>query len=50
MAISPNGNLSKSDDGWYLYSAYVINKDEELTVDYNYTPNFIDKSHVDWKC
>ncbi len=46
----PNTYLQKDDDGWYLYSAYVINKDEELTVDYNYTPDFIDKPHVDWKC
>ncbi len=46
----PNTYLQKDDDGWNIYSAYVIRPGEELTIDYNYTPYFITKPHPDWTC
>lgn len=35
---------------WYLISIRKINKDEEITADYNNTPTFIKKPDPNWTC
>lgn len=47
---NPNTYLVKTKDGWDIYSKTDIKKNEELTIDYNYTPNFIKKPNPNWKC
>ena len=41
----------KYEDGEYnIYSKRNIDKGEELTVNYDFTPSFIKKSNKDWTC
>jgi hypothetical protein len=52
--ILPNTYLSpradKTTGEWWIMSARDLNVGEELTADYNYTPDFIQKPDPDWKC
>jgi hypothetical protein len=49
--ILPNTYLSPhADSEWWIMAARDLNIGEELTADYNYTPDFIQKPDPDWKC
>lgn len=52
--ILPNTYLSTTADKttgeWWIMAARDLNIGEELTADYNYTPDFIQKPDPDWKC
>jgi len=41
-SYTPNAHLVYFDDGWYVVSSYMIKKDEEITVDYNKAPWYIE--------
>ncbi len=45
-----NTELVKTDDGWYICALYDIEKDKEITVNYNHTPDFIKKPDPSWTC
>lgn len=46
----PNTYLQKENDGWWVYAKRNLVKDEELTIDYWDTPNFIRKPEPEWTC
>jgi len=48
---SNNANtiIKKISDGWYIYSTEDIDKNTELTINYNDTPDFIVKPDPNWK-
>jgi SET domain-containing protein len=48
---SNNANtiIKEKNDGWYIYAIQDIKKDTELTINYNYTPDFIAKPDPNWK-
>jgi hypothetical protein len=52
--ILPNTYLSTTADKttgeWWIIAARDLGVGEELTADYNYTPDFISKPDPDWKC
>ena len=52
--ILPNTYLSphadKTTGEWWIMAARDLNVGEELTADYNYTPDFISKPDPEWKC
>ena len=52
--ILPNTYFSTTADKttgeWWIMAARDLNIGEELTADYNYTPDFISKPDPDWKC
>ena len=45
-----NTKLLKINSDYYIISKLDINKGEELTIDYDDTPNFIKKSQKDYVC
>lgn len=47
---SNNANtiIKKKNDGWYIYALQDIKKDNELTINYNDTPDFIAKPDPNW--
>jgi hypothetical protein len=45
-----NTELVKIDKEYYVLSLYDIEKNKELTLDYNNTPDFIKKPDPSWKC
>jgi len=45
-----NTILVKEADGWWIVGSRRIKKGEELTLDYNTTPDFIAKANPAWKC
>jgi hypothetical protein len=47
---NPNTELVKMDDGWYVISLYDIEKDTEITIDYNSAPDFIKRPDPSWTC
>lgn len=48
---APNTLLRREEDGSYwLYATRAIRPNEELTVDYNRTPDFIMKPDPRWTC
>ena len=53
-SILPNTILSTSPDKttgeWWIIALRDINAGEELTVDYNGTPDFINKPDPGWRC
>jgi hypothetical protein len=53
-SILPNTYLSSRPDKttgeWWIIAARNINAGEELTVDYNGTPDFINKPDPGWRC
>jgi hypothetical protein len=46
---NPNTELVKINDSYYILSLYDIEKNKELTIDYNKTPDFITKPDPSWK-
>ena len=46
----PNTYLVKEDDGWWVYAKRNLVKDEELSIDYRDTPDFIRKPEPEWTC
>jgi len=46
----PNTYLVKENDGWYVYSKKKLAKNEELSIDYWDTPDFIRKPEPHWTC
>ena len=52
--ILPNTYLSSTADKttgkWWIIAARDLNVGEELTADYTYTPDFIEKPDPEWKC
>lgn len=40
-SYEPNTDLLYKDDGWHIYTTKAVKKDTELTLDYNYTPWYI---------
>jgi len=52
-AILPNTFLATVDQNtgeWWVVAARDINAGEELTIDYNNTPEFISKPDAKWRC
>ncbi len=53
-SVIPNTFLSTEPDQatgeWWIIAARDIAADEELTVDYTHTPDFIKKPDPSWKC
>ena len=53
-SVLPNTYLSDAPDKttgeWWIIALRNINAGEELTVDYNGTPDFINKPDPGWKC
>ena len=52
--ILPNTYLSSTADKttgeWWVIAARDLEAGEEITMDYTYTPKFIQKPNQDWKC
>lgn len=48
-SYKPNTNLVKTHEGWVLVSNKDILKGDEITANYNNTPNFIKKPDPLWK-
>ena len=47
----PNSKLVRSNDSVYnIYAIGDIQPNQELLIDYNYTPDFIDKPSPEWTC
>lgn len=53
-SVLPNTYLSTSPDKttgeWWIIALRNIDAHEELTVDYTYTPDFINKPDPNWRC
>ena len=53
-SVLPNTYLSATPDKntgeWWIIAARDIDAHEELTTDYTYTPDFIDKPDPSWRC
>ena len=47
---NPSAELVKNDKVWYVVALYDIEKNKEITVDYNKTPDFIKKPDPSWTC
>ena len=47
---NPNTYLVKEVDGWWVYAKRDLAKDEELSIDYRDTPDFIKKPEPEWTC
>lgn len=47
---NPNSQLVKMNNDWYLISIKNIDKNSEITADYNFTPDFIKKPDISWTC
>lgn len=47
---NPNSALVEINNSWYLILTKHCNKNNEITADYNYTPNFIKKPDPSWTC
>lgn len=47
---NPNTVLRQYDDGWWLVSSKNIKIGDEITTNYQYTPNFIAKPDPKWTC
>jgi hypothetical protein len=45
-----NSRLEKIGDEWFMVSNRFIKKGEEITTDYNDTPDFIAKPDPNWRC
>jgi len=45
-----NSKLEKIGREWFMMSQRFIHKDEEITTDYNDTPDFILKPNPHWTC
>jgi hypothetical protein len=52
--ILPNTYLSASSDKtpgeWWIIAARDLHAGEEITADYTYTPDFIEKPDPEWRC
>jgi hypothetical protein len=52
--ILPNSYLSTTPDKttgeWWIIAARDLNAGEEITADYTYTPDFIEKPDPEWRC
>lgn len=48
-SYTPNTILHHTENGWHIVALKNINKNTELTVDYNDTPDFIKKPEPKWK-
>lgn len=48
-SFTPNTKLQHTENGWHIIALKNINKNTELTVDYNDTPDFIKKPDPLWK-
>jgi len=48
-SYNPNTYVLEKNGEWFIVSNKKINKNEELTVNYNDTPSFIKKADKSWK-
>jgi hypothetical protein len=49
-SVKYNSKLEKIGREWFMMSQRFIHKDEEITTDYNDTPDFILKPNPGWRC